>query len=112
MPDIPAKAVLDLAKRKLFIDDEEFPYEMTAPGPVLANGPDLGSICTVTLSFFVEAIEALPIPERSEAECQADLHIQAAVQNLTQATEGGDPAEIDAARARLAIAKDLAKSHG
>jgi hypothetical protein len=110
MPDFPAKAVLDQAAQKLFIDGVEFPWPMVSP-PVLANRPDTGD-CTVTLTISVDAIEVLPIPERSEAECQAELHVQVAVQKLTQATEGGDPVEIYAARARLAIAKDLTKSHG
>ena len=110
MPDIPAKAVLDQGNHKLFIDGVEFPYMMTNPGPVLSGRPN--DLCTVTLTFLVDSIEVLPIPERTEAECQAELHVQVASQKLTQATEGGDPTEIDAAEVRLAIAKDMARANG
>lgn len=99
----------DMGRRTLFIDGEEFPWSMDAAGPILANRED--GICTVTLTFLVDAIEVLPIPARSEAECLAELHVAAAQQDLVRAQEGGDPLEIQDAQMRLRDAHARLNGH-
>ena len=67
MQPIPDKVVLDLERKKLFIDDVEFPWAI-ADEPrtrVLCAADDLPR-CTVT--FFAESIEAVPYKIAKVAE--------------------------------------------
>jgi hypothetical protein len=105
MPDIPAKAVLDLGKGILYIDGQEFPWEMTATGPVLANLAQPDGLCTVTLTFYVDAIEVLPVPEKSGAQMQAEMRVINAQSRLDEATASGDPVSVEAAQLDLIEAR-------
>ncbi|WP_072691758.1 hypothetical protein [Rhodococcus marinonascens] len=59
MPDVAKKAVLDLSKKKFYVDGEEFPWLITDPGPTLTQS--LGyPLALMTLTLLADTVEVIP----------------------------------------------------
>jgi len=56
----PAKITYDLNDGKLYIDDVEFPYEITGEGPLFQWLTDREDTCSVMLSIYATTVEIIP----------------------------------------------------
>lgn len=60
MPDLAKLVVLDLARKKLFVDGVEFPWLISQEGPIFSALADPDDLRSVTLTFFTEDVRVIP----------------------------------------------------
>lgn len=75
MPEAAKLVTLDLARKKLYVDGNEFPWCISEEGPQLGSVMAANEIRTVTLTFLTEDIEVIPeagAPNARQAENDAE----------------------------------------
>ena len=83
MPELAKKVTLDLARNRLFINGEEFPWHISEEGPVLNDVMARNALRSVSITFYAEDIEV--IPAKSVAVEAAELRIEHAQRALADA---------------------------
>lgn len=105
MPKLAEKVTLDLARKKLFIDGEEFPYHITEDGPQISDLMNHSALRSVTLTFYVKDIEVLPATSLAIQEAQLRLeHAQRAMVDAKQQVRDA-AARVERAQADLTAAE-------
>lgn len=67
MPDFAKTVTIDQARGKLFVDGAEFPWTIPAMSDGIECHIDTKSrTSTVTVRFFAEAIEVIPVSENPQ----------------------------------------------
>lgn len=61
MPDIAKHVTVDLAQRKLYINGDEFPFCIAEGGIHVDRLPDRRGPAKVTVTFFADDIEVVPV---------------------------------------------------
>lgn len=109
MPELAKKVTLDLARKKLFIDGEEFPWHISEEGPVLHDVMTANSLRSVSITFYAADVEV--IPEKSRAVEEAELRVEHARRALADAHLHVQDANaiLQHASAELAAAKGAEK---
>lgn len=64
MPDFAKTVTIDLANSKVFVDGAEFPWSIAAePDAIQCHIDTQSRVSTVTVRFFADAVEVVPVPE-------------------------------------------------
>lgn len=108
MPEVAKKATLDLARRKLFVDGEEFPWHISEDGPQLN---DLVSPPrSITLTFYAHDVEVIPV--KTIAVERAELVVERETRALADAQRHVQDASMRLAAAQAELKSAQAEARG